>query len=885
MAQSALGPEDPSSIGRYRLVARLGEGGMGVVYLGMSEQHGQVAIKVPRRAFAGNQDFRARFRREVLALGRVQGVCTVRVIESDTESARPFLVTEYASGPSLSEHVEASGPLDAGRLRGLATGLAEALAAIHRADVVHRDLKPSNVLLTATGPKVIDFGIAQTLDLSRLTRTGGAVGTPSYMAPEQFTGSSGPATDIYAWGLTVVFAASGQSPFGSGPVEVLPYRILHETPDISSVPEPLRPVVAAALAKDPAERPTALNLLWYLGLRTDQPVQTTTRVLLSRTWWMPPPTQAYTSPPVAAAPLAATAPLAAAAPAPPASVSVATAVPTPVATPAAAAATPGPAPAPTATVTPPLPPGWPPPVAPVAPATAPVARPPLATPPTASPVSAPPRSRRTALLIASGAVAALTIGAAAVLTANSGPGHPAASSGTHATSTRSPAVLPSPSVAPTLSATPASPAPSPSFTPPLSANGTPAAIPGLAGLDSGQEPMVAGLSCYSPGNCTVIGTYATGGTQLDAMFVADEVNGTWGPGTEPPGASTFEGESITVNAMSCASAGNCVAGGQYEPSYSYYPKLPFVVSETNGTWQTPTALTGLGSQVTNAQVTSVSCPSAGNCTVTGYANPGTFVADEVNGVWGAAHLLSVLDTTGGVYSGATLVSCATAGNCVVAAESYVYTERNGTWDGGQAIPGSPGPVNALSCAPDGGCSVGGSGGVDTTGNAAADIRGQAWTASEAGGSWTTAAVLPGIIPLDGGDSAQVTALACTNGGNCDLVAYGGTPEGNYVVLTEREISGTWQPVKDAGTGQPVEDDSTFGEMTALSCSSTGNCGAVGNNNNMLFETAGSWNAATLSSSTVSTAGTTAISCPTSNWCAIATTDGQGNLDIVGGSPS
>ena len=294
---------------------------------------------------------------------------------------------------------------------------------------------------------------------------------------------------------------------------------------------------------------------------------------------------------------------------------------------------------------------------------------------------------------------------------------------------------------------------------------------------------MAGLSCSSPGNCTVIGTYATGGTQLDAMFVADEVNGTWGPGTEPPGASTFEGESITVNAMSCASAGNCVAGGQYDPSYSYYPNLPFVVSETNGTWQTPTALTGLGSQVTNAQVTSVSCPSAGNCTVTGYANPGTFVADEVNGVWGAAHLLSVLDTTGGVYSGATLVSCATAGNCVVAAESYVYTERNGTWDGGQAIPGSPGPVNALSCAPDGGCSVGGSGGVDTTGNAAADIRGQAWTASEAGGSWTTAAVLPGIIPLDGGDSAQVTALACTNGGNCDLVAYGGTPEGNYVVLT------------------------------------------------------------------------------------------------------
>jgi hypothetical protein len=398
--------------------------------------------------------------------------------------------------------------------------------------------------------------------------------------------------------------------------------------------------------------------------------------------------------------------------------------------------------------------------------------------------------------------------------------------------------------------------------------------------------MVAGLSCSSPGDCTVIGTYATGGTQRDAMFVADEVNGTWGPGTEPPGASTFEGQSITVNAMSCAPAGNCVAGGQYDPSYNDYLNLPFVVSETNGTWQTPTALTGLGSQVTNAQVTSVSCPSAGNCTVTGYANPGTFVADEVNGVWGAAHLLPVLDTTGGVYTGATLVSCAAAGNCVVAAESYVYTERNGTWDGGQAIGGSPGPVTALSCAPDGGCSVGGTGGVDDNSDtASASIREQAWTASEASGSWTTAAVLPGIIPLDGGDSAQVSALACTNGGNCDLVGYGGTPEGNSVVLTEREISGTWQPVQLAATWQPVEDDATVGEMSALSCSSAGNCGAVGTNNNMLFETAGSWKAVTLTSSTVSTAGTTAISCPTGNWCAIATTDGYGNLDIVGGSPS
>jgi hypothetical protein len=329
--------------------------------------------------------------------------------------------------------------------------------------------------------------------------------------------------------------------------------------------------------------------------------------------------------------------------------------------------------------------------------------------------------------------------------------------------------------------------------------------------------------------------------------------------------------------MSCASAGNCVAGGQYDPSYNDGLELPFVVSEANGTWQAPKALTGLGSQVTDAQVTSVSCPSAGDCTVTGYASPGTFVADEVSGVWGAAHLLPVLDTTGGVYSGATLVSCATAGNCVVAAESYVYTERNGTWDGGQAIPGSPGPVTALSCAPDGGCSVGGSGGVDTTGNASANVAQQAWTASEASGSWTTAAVPAGLIPLDGGDSAQVTALACTNGGNCDLLGYGETPETNSVEFTQREISGAWQP---------VQDESTAGEMNALSCSSAGDCGAVGDDNNFLFETAGSWTGVPDVDSTVSTDSAAAISCPTRNWCAIATTtDGQGDLAIVGGSPS
>lgn len=161
---------------------------------------------------------------------------------------------------------------------------------------MHRDLKPSNVLVTLAGPKVIDFGVAKPLDLSGITHTNGAVGTPSYMAPEQFQGEAVPATDVFAWGLTVAFAATGRPLFGGGTFAVLANRITNDDPDLSAVPEQLRALVASALAKDPAQRPTALNLLWSLGLRPDQPVQTTTQVLLSQAWRMPVPTRPSTHP-------------------------------------------------------------------------------------------------------------------------------------------------------------------------------------------------------------------------------------------------------------------------------------------------------------------------------------------------------------------------------------------------------------------------------------------------------------------------------------------------------------------------------------------------------------------------------------------------------------
>ena len=212
LARVSLRAGDPVQVGRYRLLARLGSGGMGVVYLGVdpgSRDGGPVAVKVLRPELADDLDFRRRFRHEVSALMRVKGACTVRVIEADTEADRPFMVTEYADGPSLSEYISSYGALGPGMLYGLATGLAEALTVIHAAGIVHRDLKPSNVILTDAGPKVIDFGIARALDTTSVTRTGMMVGSAGFMAPEQISGHPGPAADIFVWGVTVAYAATG----------------------------------------------------------------------------------------------------------------------------------------------------------------------------------------------------------------------------------------------------------------------------------------------------------------------------------------------------------------------------------------------------------------------------------------------------------------------------------------------------------------------------------------------------------------------------------------------------------------------------------------------------------------------------------------------------
>jgi eukaryotic-like serine/threonine-protein kinase len=277
---------------------------MGVVYLGVAWDGTPVAVKVLRPDLADDEEFRRRFGREVSALVQVKGECTVRVIEADSQTATPFVVTEYAPGPSLSEYMDKNGSVDPEMLFGLATGLAEALTVIHAAGIMHRDLKPSNIILTDAGPKVIDFGIARRQqDTSAVTKAGMMIGSMGFMAPEQITGNPGPEADVFAWGVTVAYAASGRSPFGAGSTHSILYQIMYGDADISTVPDSLHPLVEAALIKDPQSRPTARQLLDRLtsaSQRHEQTNENPTQLILRRTWQtgsQPRPSPSTPSPP------------------------------------------------------------------------------------------------------------------------------------------------------------------------------------------------------------------------------------------------------------------------------------------------------------------------------------------------------------------------------------------------------------------------------------------------------------------------------------------------------------------------------------------------------------------------------------------------------------
>ncbi|MFJ3616696.1 serine/threonine-protein kinase [Streptomyces iakyrus] len=247
--------DDPPVVAGYRLAARLGAGGMGRVYLSHTQGGRPVAVKVVRPELADDPEFRRRFRREVEAARRVRGAYTAELIDADADGTPPWAATLYVPGPSLTEAVARRGPLPVPAVLWLVAGVAEALQAIHAAGIVHRDLKPSNVLLAADGPRVIDFGISLAADFTSYTATGAAVGTPHFMAPEQASvGEVTAATDVFALGQTAAFAALGRPLYGDGSAIGVLYRIVHDEPDLSLLPEQLRPLFARCLAADPQDR-------------------------------------------------------------------------------------------------------------------------------------------------------------------------------------------------------------------------------------------------------------------------------------------------------------------------------------------------------------------------------------------------------------------------------------------------------------------------------------------------------------------------------------------------------------------------------------------------------------------------------------------------------
>ncbi|MEU5761025.1 protein kinase [Nocardia sp. NPDC047648] len=259
-----LGMNDPARIGDYRLLGVLGVGGMGRVYLGRNAGGRTVAVKVIRPDMI-DAEFRTRFRREVAAARRVGGRFTAPVLDADVDADPPWLATGYVAGFSLADAVDRYGPFTEHALLVLAHGLIEALTAVHGAGVVHRDLKPSNVLLALDGPKVIDFGIARAVDDSQLTTTGKVIGSPGFMCPEQVTGDPvGPPADVFALGGILVFAATGHGPFGVGDTVQMLWRVVYEQAQLDDVPQRLRPLVSACLAKDAAARPTPDQLLTQL---------------------------------------------------------------------------------------------------------------------------------------------------------------------------------------------------------------------------------------------------------------------------------------------------------------------------------------------------------------------------------------------------------------------------------------------------------------------------------------------------------------------------------------------------------------------------------------------------------------------------------------------
>jgi eukaryotic-like serine/threonine-protein kinase len=259
-------------LGPYRLLSRLGAGGFGEVHLALDPEGHTVAVKVLHPHVAADDVALARLAREVDTMRRVRGPYIAEVLDASLEGPRPYLVTKYVQGRSLGAVLATGGPVRGDELVRLSRGLAEALASIHGAGVVHRDLKPANVIISDGEPHVIDFGIAYALDSAAVTASGAVLGTPGYLAPEVLEGGeTSPSADVFAWGATMAYAASGRQPYGTGPAPAVAYRVVHQEPDLDDVPSWLVSLVRECLSDDPAARPTAAQLRARLGVAAPPP--------------------------------------------------------------------------------------------------------------------------------------------------------------------------------------------------------------------------------------------------------------------------------------------------------------------------------------------------------------------------------------------------------------------------------------------------------------------------------------------------------------------------------------------------------------------------------------------------------------------------------------
>ncbi|MFJ2033832.1 protein kinase [Streptosporangium sp. NPDC087985] len=279
MTGTALRPGDPVALGPYALEARIGEGGQGTVYLGRDQAGERVAVKMLHPRFAADPTGRLRFQREIAVARQIAEFCTARVLDTGESGDHLYVVSEFIDGPSLEQAVKSEGPRGGTALQRIAISTATALVAIHQANIVHRDFKPANVLLSSDGPRVIDFGISKALDVT-LAHTSGVVGTPAYMSPEQIHGEPAAApSDVFSWAVTMVFAATGAPAFGEDTIPAVLHRVLTAEPDLSGVPEGMRPLLHACLAKVPTDRPQASDLLFQLirqpstSVSTAQPEQ------------------------------------------------------------------------------------------------------------------------------------------------------------------------------------------------------------------------------------------------------------------------------------------------------------------------------------------------------------------------------------------------------------------------------------------------------------------------------------------------------------------------------------------------------------------------------------------------------------------------------------